>query len=215
MPMKKLLMEFLGTFFLVLAVAMNAGAIAIAAMLMTWIYIGGYVSGAHYNPLVTLAVVVRERFGWKEAPWYMLAQVLGGFVAYALTFYLKGQIVIPAPAPQVTILQAFLVEVLLSFTFALVVLVVTTTELFRTSQLFGLIIGFSIPALARVGAPISGGLFNPAIALGASLMGLVKGTPILWEHLFMYVGGAFLGAVLAAIVFKYFMTEHYKIEIIQ
>ncbi len=211
--MKKLLMEFLGTFFLILAVASHAGALAIAAMLMAWIYIGGYISGAHYNPLVTLAVVLRERFGWKEAPWYMAAQVLGGFAAYALVKYIYGGIDIPHPAPQVTFLQGFIVELLLAFTFAFVVLVVTTTELFRNSHLFGFIIGFTVPALAGVGSPITGGLFNPAIALGASLVGLVHGVPVNWEHLLMYVGGAFVGAALAAYAFRYFFTEHYKIVI--
>lgn len=213
--MKKLIMEFLGTFFLVLAVAMNAGPIAVATMLMAWIYIGAYVSGAHYNPLVTVAIAVRERFGWQTVPWYIAAQVLGGFVAYALALYLKGSIAIPAPAVGISLLQAFIVEVLLSFTFALVVLVVTTTDLLRPSHLFGIIIGFTIPALARVGSPVSGGLFNPAISLGASLVGLLHGTPIIWENLGMYIGGAFLGAVLAAHAFKYFMVEHYRVEIIR
>lgn len=210
--MKKLIMEFLGTFFLVLAVAMNAGAVAIASMLMAWIYIGNYISGAHFNPLVTVAVGLRDKWHAHHIAKYIVAQLLGGIAAYELVLYLKGSIAITAPAADATIWQALIVEILLAFVFALLILFVTTIEHIKSTQLFGLIIGFSIPALARVGAPISGGLFNPAIAVGSILTGFFSGTSIIWEHLFMYVGGAVIGAVIAVYAFRYFTTESYKAE---
>lgn len=205
--MKPAIIEFLGTFFFVLAVATTANPLAIASMLMAWLYIGGYVSGGHFNPMVSFAVALRGGMHWHLVPRYMFSQILGGVFAFALASFLQGQVTIPAPGSDVTLLQAFVVEVLLSFVFALVVLNVTTGEHFKRSNIFGFAIGFTIPALARIGGPISGGLFNPAISVGGSIFGAFKGLPISWEHLTMYIGGALLGAFFAASAFKYLEDE--------
>lgn len=205
--MKNQVVEFLGTFFFVLTIVMTANPFAIATMLMAWVYIGAYVSGGNYNPMISLALALRGRLRWDELPWYMVAQILGGFAAFLFVGFLQHRVTIPSPGMGVSLLQAFLVEVLLSFVLALVVLTVATAEKFRTSHIFGFAIGFTIPALAALGGPISGGLFNPAIALGATLYSLVHGLPVVWVHLLMYLGGAFLGAFLAACAFKYFMDE--------
>lgn len=205
--MKKLAMELLGTFFLVLTILMTGNAFAIAAMLMAWVYIGGFVSGGHYNPMVSLAVAVRGRLGWHELPWYMVAQVVGGAVAFVATAFLHGSVVIPAPGAGVTVVQAFGVEFLLAFVLALVVLTVATSVRFKTSHVFGFAIGFTVPALAALGGPISGGLFNPAIAVGGALFSLTHGVPLVWEHVAMYVVGALLGGFVAAHAFNYFEVE--------
>ncbi|MBA3953999.1 aquaporin [Candidatus Dependentiae bacterium] len=205
--MKKLLMEFIGTFFFIFTIAMTSNPFAIAAMLMAWIYIGGSVSGAHYNPAVTLAVALRGRLAWDAVPGYMIAQVLGGFVAFALTYFFKNSIAITQPGLGVTFLQAFIMETLLAFVLALVVLVVATWDKFRLNHIFGFAIGFTIPALAALGSPVSGGLFNPAIALGSVLFGLTQRIPLVWQDLGMYVGGALLGGVLAAYAFRYFILD--------
>lgn len=203
-------MEFIGTFFFILSIAMSFNPIAIASMLMAWVYIGAYVSGSHYNPLISLAMALRGRLAWDKLPWYCLAQIAGGCLAFFLAAHLHGHSIVPAPAENVTLLQAFIVEVLLSFVFAFIVLVVTTSEKYRGNHIFGFAIGFVVPALAGVGASISGGLFNPAIAIGASLHGLMAGLPIIWPHLLMYVGGALLGGALAAFAFHYFIAEKHE-----
>lgn len=200
-------MEFIGTLFFVLTIEMTANPFAIAAMLMAWVYIGGYVSGGHYNPMVSLATALRGRLNWQELPSYMIAQILGGFAAFVITSFLHGHVTMPAPGPGVTLFQAFFVEVLLAFVLALVVLVTATAEKFKESTIFGLAIGFTIPALSALGGPISGGLFNPAIALGATLFGILKRMHIDYVHVAMYVGGAFLGGFLAAYAFNYFFIE--------
>ncbi len=205
--MKRELMEFLGTFFFILTIAMTANPFAIASMLMAWVYIGGYISGGHYNPAVSLAATVRGKLSWEEFPRYIIAQILGGFAAYAVAYLFHRHISIPTPGLKIDLLPALLMEVLLAFVFAYVVLTVATSERFRDSRIFGFAIGFTIPALAYLGGPISGGLFNPAIALGSMLFGAFVGKPIVWEHLFMYVGGAFIGGFLAAYAFNHFMTE--------
>lgn len=212
--MKRLLMEFLGTFFFLFCIAMSFNPIAIGSMLMLWVYIGAYVSGAHYNPLVSLAMAIRGQLAWHEIVWYWLAQILGGTFAFMLATHYHGRVMMVAPAEHMTLLQAFLMEVLLSFVFALIILVVGTAEKYRGNQIFGFAIGYSIPALTGIGGSISGGVFNPAIAIGAAVAGLIAGVPLMWGHILMYTISAFVGAILAAMAFHYFIAEkHEEMEI--
>ena len=183
---------------------MGASPVGIAAMLMAWVYIGGYVSGAHYNPMVSLAMYLIGRLSSGNLLRYVGAQVLGGFAAFAATYFLRNVVIVPHPGVGVSLAQAGFVEVLLAFVLALVILTVGIGRKYLGNYIFGFAIGFTIPALAMVGGPISGGLFNPAISLGASLFAALKGMPISWEHLTMYVLGAFIGGILAAYAFKYF-----------
>lgn len=206
--MKRLIIEFLGTFFLILTIAMTGNALAIAAMLMAWLYIGGYISGAHYNPLVTLAVAIEGKLHRNHVLGYMGAQLLGGFAAYAVTYFIQGGFEIPAPAAGVTLLQAFTVEVILSFVLATIILVVTATEQFRGSHIFGFAIGFTIPALAVIGVKTSGGLFNPAIAIGSHVFAAFKGVPVNWMIVGMYVAGALIGGALASCFFHYIFCDN-------
>ncbi|OQA36186.1 MAG: aquaporin Z [Candidatus Dependentiae bacterium ADurb.Bin331] len=206
--MRKLLMEFIGTFFFILTIAIGAGPIAVSSMLMAWLYIGFYVSGGHFNPMVTLAVMLTEGITLVHAGYYMLAQIAGGFLAYAAAAYLHTRVVFPEPNASVSLAQAFIVEILLAFVFASVVLHVAMTKRFHASTVFGFAIGFTIPALMAFGGPISGGLFNPAISIGSTLFGAISGmSEIMWSHLGMYVIGAFLGGALAAYAFIYFVPE--------
>ncbi len=202
--MKKLMMEFLGTFFLVLSVAVSGSPFAIAMTLMAWLYIGGYVSGGHYNPLVSLAVTLIDKLSWRNFGFYVLAQVLGGVAAFAMTYYLKGLVLLPQPSSSSTLMQAFVVEALLSAVLASVVLFTVFHEKYKNSQIFGFAIGLTIIAIAAVGSPISGGLFNPAISLGANIFALIKGMPIVSENLVMYVSGSLLGGILGALLFRIF-----------
>lgn len=199
--MRRLVVELLGTFFFLLTIALTSNALAIACMLMAWVYIGGYISGGHYNPAVTLAVGLRGNWQWASILRYWGAQVLGGVLAFATAYYLSGQITLPQPTAPFG--KAFLVEVLLAFVLALIVLVVGVSERFRNSAIFGLAIGFTIPALAALGSPISGGLFNPAISLGSYIFAILKGVSFNSSHLVLYVGGALLGGVLAAYAYNY------------
>lgn len=201
--MKRLIMEFLGTFFLVLAFALTTNPIAVAAMLMAWIYIGSHVSGAHYNPVVSFANALAGHMSWLQFFRYFAAQILGGFAAFATALYLVGQVAIPTPGNGISLTQAFVAETLLAFVFALIALVVAHTKHLRASTIAGFAIAFTIPALALVGGPISGGLFNPAISIGANLLGIIKNVAVVWPNLLMYLGGGLLGAFLASFIYHY------------
>lgn len=208
--MKRLFMEFLGTFFLVFTIIMTGNPLAIGAMLMAWVYIGGHISGAHYNPLVSFAFAIRGRFGWEYFLSYAGVQILAGVAAFLFASFFYGQIALPTPGQDVTLLQALFIEILLSFVFAYVVLTVTSTKRFRSSEIYGFAIGFTILALAILGTPLSGGLFNPAISLGSLVVGLFQGAVVVWPNILMYVGGALTGGLIAALSYDYFTPSDEK-----
>jgi len=201
--MKKLLVEFLGTFFLVLTVIMTKNPFAAGAMLMAWIHIGAYISGAHYNPLLSFAFALRKKLDWSMALRYMGAQTVGSFAAFFVRNFIYGSFTVPTINPDHTIAHAFGVEVLLAFTFALVVLTLVLSDYYKNNHIFGFAIGFTLPALAYIGGPVSGGLFNPAIALGAHILAVIKDVPVELSHTALYVVAAFVGAAVASYAFDF------------
>ena len=147
--MRSYLMEFIGTMFLVLAVTLSGNPIAIGVMLMVMVYMGGHVSGGHYNPAVTLAVWMRGKIEAKHALAYWLSQVLGAFIAALLCYILIGKVNAPAPGANVEAWQAILVEILFTFALASVVLTVATTEKLKGNHIYGLAIGFTVLKIGR------------------------------------------------------------------
>lgn len=203
--MKKYITEFIGTFFLVLTVGMavNGGAgamapLAIGAALMVMIYAGGHISGAHYNPAVTLAVLIRGRISAPESAAYIMAQLLGAIIAAFVVKYLIGDAKMPAEAASnPAAVKALIAELLGTFALAYVVLNVATAKGNAGNSYFGLAIGFTVTTMAYALGGISGGAFNPAVAAGASFMKMAA-----WSDIWIYVAGCFGGAILAALVFK-------------
>lgn len=202
--MKPVLVECLGTFFLVLVVGLSviapgAGAmapLAIGAMLMVMVYAGGHISGGHYNPAVTLAVWLRGKCDAKEVPAYMGAQVVGAVLAALLVGLCKRGSYISVL--RVEALPALLVEVVFTFALAYVVLNVATAKKTAGNSYFGLAIGFTVVAAAYAGGNISGGAFNPAVAIGITLMGLSA-----VGNLWIFLVGNLAGGALAALAFRF------------
>jgi aquaporin Z len=206
--MQKYLTEFIGTFFLVLTVgctgiAMGPGVIppiAIGAVLMVMIYAGGPVSGGHYNPAVTLGVFIRGRCAAGDVVPYIAAQVLATMAASAAVMYLKlGS---TATLFQPPIGPAFAAEVLFTFALVYVVLNVATTKSAAGNSYFGLAIGFTVTAAAFAVGNISGGAFNPAVAIGACMMGMLS-----WSAIWLYFVAEAIGGGLAAVVFRMLRPE--------
>jgi len=199
----KYVTELIGTFFLVLTIGCTvvgggAGVIpplAIGSALMVMIYAGGHISGAHFNPAVTLAVVMRGKCPSKDMLPYILFQLGGAALAAAVVKFL-----FPMAAPVAATLdvgRALLAEFLFTFALAWVVLNVATAKANTGNSFYGLAIGFTVLVGAFSVGGISGGAFNPAVALGAALMGLLDLTTI-WIH----IAGDFAGAAVAALAFK-------------
>ncbi|GAC1339830.1 MAG: MIP family channel protein [Isosphaeraceae bacterium] len=202
--MRKYLVELIGTFFLVATIGCTvlpgaAGVIpplAIGAVLMVMIYAGGHVSGGHYNPAVTLGVWLRGRCETKDLISYWVAQFAGGAVAAVAAMYLTG--ITDHKPTELNVGRALLGDFMYTFALVYVVLNVVTAKATSGNSYFGLAIGFTVVAGAFAVGAISGAAFNPAVAVGATLMGLIKPGQM-WIHLV----GDFAGGATAAYVFKY------------
>ena len=195
--MNKYITEFIGTFFLVLAAGYASGPLAvliIGSTLMVMIYAGGHISGAHYNPAVTLAVLIRGRCTMNDAIAYWVAQFAAAAAAALLVIYMKGEnepLVIEDSA------KAVVAELLATFALAYVVLNVATAKGTSGNSFYGLAIGFTVFALGSLMGGKSGGALNPAVAVGASIIKALN-----WSDLWIYLVGCLAGGALAAFIFK-------------
>jgi aquaporin Z len=210
--MHRWLTELIGTFFLVLTVCLSVltkaplAPVAIGASLMVMVYMGGHVSGGHYNPAVSLAVLLRGKLEPKEFVPYVVAQLLGAFMA-ALTANLVLPKSLPvrsfavAPDPNVGTWGALLVEALYTFALCLVVLNVATSKKTEGNSYYGLAIGFTVAAGATAGGGLSGGAFNPAVGTGPTVVHAIAALGSLAD-LWIYWVGPLLGGALAAGVFR-------------
>lgn len=203
----KLKMEFMGTFFLVLVVAFTGNPLAIGAALAALVYMGGYISGGHYNPAVTIANWIAEKMKWGEVMRYMSVQLLAGIVAAAVYHIIAGNRFAPSVPSTADLSGAFLVEVVFTFLLASMVLHVGATEKTKGNQYYGIAIGFTLLAIAYVGVPISGGAFNPAVGLGPLLYDFENWSTHL-VSMSIYLFGPMTGGVLAGLVYKSFETKN-------
>jgi aquaporin Z len=202
--MNKYIAEFIGTFFLVLTIGCTgigapAGVIAplaIGAALMVMVFAGGHISGAHYNPAVTLGVLIRGRVKAADVLPYMIAQVLGAVIAAILVskFLRAGIAVTPIVVRPV---HAMVAEFLFTFALVYVVLNAATADGTSGNSFYGLAIGMTVMTGAFAVGDISGGAFNPAVAAGISLLGISN-----WNNIWIYLLPEFAAAVAAAITFN-------------
>jgi aquaporin Z len=203
MDIRKLVTELIGTFFLVLTVGLTvigspAGVIAplaISSALMVMVYAGGHISGAHYNPAVTLAIFIRGKMKASEVVPYWIAQFAGASLAALVAIYISGKGVKPL-VPDIP--KGLLAEFLFTFALAYVVLNVATAKANAGNSFYGLAIGFTVLVGAFAVGGVSGGAFNPAVALGVAIMNLVEPTSI-WIHL----AADLAGGLVAGLVFNF------------
>ena len=201
--MNKYIAEFIGTFFLVLVVGCtvipaDAGVIAplaIGAALMVMVFATGHVSGGHLNPAVTLAVFLRGKCPARDVIPYWVAQIVAGAVAAFVAVYLCGKSGTPMEFKSVP--MAFAAEFLFTFALAFVVLNVATAKGTANNSFYGLAIGMTVMTGAFAVGGISGGAFNPAVAVGIGIMKLVDLSQI-WIHIVADLAGA----AIAAFTFK-------------
>jgi len=206
--MKKYLVEFIGTFFLVLTVGMtviepgagNLAPLAIGSALMIMVYAGGHVSGGHYNPAVTIAVWLRGRCPQTDVFPYLGSQLAGAIVAAMLALALKGDVVV-SPA-DIKVFPALVAELVGTFALAYVVLNTATAKATSGNSYYGLAIGFTVMTMAFAFGGVSGGAFNPAVAVGITVMHLTKAA-----NLWLYLVANFAGGALAAVVFRFVNPE--------
>jgi aquaporin Z len=204
--MRVALTEFVGTFLFVLTICLAVGSgsplapLAIGGMLMVMVYMGGHISGGHYNPAVSVAVLMRGAMPSASFVPYVLSQLAGGTLAAYVARMVSGQTLAMAPGEGVSTTAALLVEIAFTFGLALTVLNVAVAKRVQGNSYYGLAIGFSIVCAAVAGGGISGGAFNPAVAFGPTLVHSVYGDGG-WGSLWLYFVGPVIGGALAAVVF--------------
>ena len=197
--MNKLIVEFIGTFFLVQAVghavlAKSALAgIVIGLTLMVMVYAGGHISGAHYNPAVTLAVWLRGKLPKAEVLPYITAQVAGAVVSALIVSKFRGQ---GSEAVLSDPLRVAGAEFLGTFALAWVVLNVATAKGTAGNSFYGAAIGMTVASGIVLFGGISGAVFNPAVAVAGGILNLL---PL--QTVALYTVVCSLAALAAAKVF--------------
>jgi aquaporin Z len=204
---QKLIVEFIGTFFLVLTIGCSVllsnspdpvgPALAIGSVLMVLVYAGGHISGAHYNPAVSLAIMVRgDMKDFDEihevAP-YMIVQVVGAIFGGLATRIMTKKTGSAEPVDWNDMLPAFLAEFLFTFALAFVVLNVAVSPTTKGNSYYGLAIGFTVLSGAIAVGSISGGAFNPAVAIACAIMDLIDFSCIILHIVAELAGGALAG----------------------
>jgi aquaporin Z len=200
------LTELIGTFFLVFTVATTVLAqsplapLAIGAILMVMIYAGGHISGGHYNPAVTAAVLVRRRITLTDAIAYWVVQIVAGLLAGGLAYWIVNPANVTTLSPSGRgLATALVVEALFTFALAFVVLNVATSKDHPNNSFYGLAIGFTVAAGAVAVGGISGAVFNPAVGLGVAETGLINGGTIWLYIVVQLVVGAAAGLAFLAL----------------
>jgi aquaporin Z len=223
------LTEFIGTFMLVFTIAMTVGLastsitisagsatwdpLAIGSILMCMIFMGGHVSGAHYNPAVSLAVSLRGKLAKGHMPLYWLFQCFGATAGALLCYMATGFHPYPHAGTGYTQAEAFICELVFSCILSLVVLNVATTKATENNSFFGLAIGFTVTAGAYSVGPISGAVFNPAVGTGLLLVNMFAGGAM--NDIWLYWFAPCLGAVFAALFYRLMNPKEYETENIQ
>lgn len=200
---RKLIVEAIGTFFLMFTIGQvvlepGAGALAplaIGSVLMVMVYAGGHISGAHYNPAVTLAVLLRGRATGADLGGYVIVQVAAAVAAALTVLYFKGG------APVVPLVlevgPALLAELLFTFALVFVILNVATARGTEGNSYYGLAIGFTVMGAAYAIGGVSGAALNPAVTVGLIVLGLTTAA-----SLWIYLAAQLAAGVAAALLFN-------------
>lgn len=199
---KQLAAEFIGTFFLVLTVAFTGNPLAVGLMLAAMIYAFGPISGGHFNPVVTFAVLLNKGVTNKQAVKYTLVQLLAGFVAAVAFLVIGGTYFMPGMAVGIEFFRAYTAELIFTMALVLVILNVALNKRAEGNQYFGLAIGLTVFVGATAAGSISGGVFNPAVGVAPLLLNF----NLLSENLTniaLYIFGPLGGALAAALIYKY------------
>ena len=200
---RKYAVELIGTFLFLFTIAASVlsastwAPLAIGTALMVMIYAGGHISGGHYNPAVTLAALVRGRIALPDAIGYWIAQLAGGLLAMTLARW----VIHPAQVHTLTLSghalsAAFIAELLFTFALCYVVLNVATSKDHPTNSFYGLAIGFTVLTGAIAVGGLSGGVFNPAVAISGAAIGLFA-----WPTLWAYLVAQIIAGIAAGLTF--------------
>jgi len=203
----KVATEFVGTFIFLFAISLAAiggsplAPLAIGGALMCMVYMGGHVSGGHYNPAVSFGALLAKKISIGNFIAYVIAQIVAGVAAFWLGWFVMGKTVAIQPGAEYTPIKALIVEVIFTMALVLVVLNTACSKKTEGKGFYGLAIGFTIVVAAITAGPISGGAFNPAVGIGATAIDVMKGGGS-WENVYIPILGPLIGAGIASFFFQ-------------
>lgn len=205
--MAKYIVEFIGTFFLVLVAGLTGNPLAIGGVLAVMVYMGGYISGANYNPAVSFALWLQKKLSNKDFLVYVAVQLVAGLAAAATVGFINNTDMVVTPGDGVSFWTAFAAEALFTFALVSTVLHVAVSKKTKDNQYYGLAIGTVVMAAAFAVGKISGGAFNPAVGLGPDVLNwsMVKD----WSVLALYFFGPMVGGLFASYVWDW-TQKHQK-----
>ena len=203
--MNKYIIEFLGTFFLVLIIGLSQNPVAIGLGLAVLVYMGAHISGAHYNPVVSLAMLINNQIELKEFLFYLASQLLGSVLATYFIMLLGNDFNVVSNTDDIS--SFFVAEILFTFLLVFVILNVALNKNLKGNQFYGLAIGLTVTAGAFSVGNISGAVFNPAVSFGPSFFSFIDpqvvGTNISSSDFFIYyLISGIIGSVIASYLYK-------------
>jgi len=193
--------ELIGTAILVFTIQVassDLAPLAIGGILISIVFAGGPVSGAHYNPAISLAVALRGSMSFGEMISYMASQIVGGVLGGWSGGIVSASFSEFGRADDASFTQALLAEAIFAFILCFVVLTVATIPKVEDNSYYGLAIGLVVMSGAVSVGPISGGAFNPAVALGLSISGGFSNL----SYALVVAGTNLVGGMVAAVAFR-------------
>ena len=204
--MNKYITEFIGTFFLVLIIGITNNPIAIGIGLSVLVYMGAHVSGAHYNPVVSLAMFIQKEINRSQLLFYIISQLIASIAAAFViqNFDINSFEVIANTSNRASFLLA---EILFTFLLVFVILNVALHPKLKNNQFYGFAIGLTVAAGAFTVGDISGAVFNPAVSFGPSFFAIVDpnelSSAVQSNDFFLYyLIASLIGSLIATYLFK-------------
>jgi aquaporin Z len=196
-------MECLGTFFLTIAISLIGNPITIGLMLMAMIYVGGHISGAHFNPAITFACFIQNRMKLAEAGMYIAAQSLGAVFALCFFMMITNNSFSLDMIPESPLIGSMAIEALMVLVLCWVYLMMNVSNRYKDTAIAGIVLGLTLMAIVSAGS-----LFNPAVAIASIACNVVKdGTFGGMASVLVYIVGPLLGGLAGSFIFDYFKSS--------
>lgn len=187
---------------MVLVIGLSENPITVGLVLSLLVYIGIRLSGAHYNPAVTIAMIFRKLISVKQAFHYIIVQILGAVLAAFLVYKIKGTFMSVAPAPTASISQIVLLEFVLTLVLIMVILFLATDKRTKGNVYYGAAIGGTVMLISLIGGGVSGGAFNPAVGFGPILFeSILVVSAATINNFWYYIVGPISGAIIATYIY--------------
>jgi glycerol uptake facilitator-like aquaporin len=207
--MRKYTIEFFGTFFLLLISALSENPIAIGLGLAALIYTGAHISGAHYNPAVSLAMFIRGEINRKDLLFYIVFQILGAIFGSLAYFLITNGFFEIEPNSSTTRNQFLIAEFIFTFLLVITILFVATHPKIKKNNYYGAVIGLVVVASQYSIGDISSSVLNPAISIGPSLFNIADSGSINMSLAFSpyYIAITLIASVFSAYIYNFYLKE--------